>query len=54
MDALKYNKEDARIVHYKGGDLTEFNFHNLNGFSEGVATNKALKEMGNKLPFIIL
>lgn len=43
MDAFKYNKKDARIVHYEAGELREFDFHNLNGFSEGIATNKALK-----------
>ncbi len=53
MDAPKYNKEDAKYIHYKGKDLREFDFHNLNGFTEGIATYEALKQMGNKLPFII-
>jgi hypothetical protein len=43
MDAPKYNKEDAKYIHYKGKDLREFDFHNLNGFTEGIATYEALK-----------
>lgn len=53
MDAPKYNKKDAKTLYYAGGELREFDFHNLNGFVEGIATNYALKKMGNKLPFII-
>lgn len=52
-DAPKYNAPDAKTLYNPGEDLREFDFHNLNGFSEGIATNEALKKMGNKLPFII-
>jgi len=52
-DAPKYNGADAKIVYSAGEELREFDFHNLNGFAEGIATNEALKLMGNKLPFII-
>lgn len=52
-DAPKYNYADAKTVYIPNYELREFDFHNLNGFSEGIATNYALKKMGNKLPFII-
>lgn len=52
-DAPKYNEPDAKTFYSANGDLREFDFHNLNGFSEGIATNQALKKMGNQLPFII-
>ena len=34
-------------------EISEHNFHNMNGFLEGIATNQALKNMGNKMPLII-
>ncbi|KAL4492018.1 hypothetical protein ABPG72_008439 [Tetrahymena utriculariae] len=52
-DAPKYNSPDAKTVYFPNYNLREFDFHNLNGFSEGIATNYALKKMGYKLPFII-
>lgn len=53
QNATHYSKEDAQFISTKNIKIQEFDFHNLDGFTEGIATNKALLNMGQKMPFII-
>jgi len=53
MNATHYNKNDALLLYNPNFDITEFDFHNLNGFSEGMVTNLAQKLNGKALPFTI-
>lgn len=48
-----YNQKDAQYVNIDNFEITEYEFHNLYGFLEGVATNEYLQESGFELPFII-
>ncbi len=44
LDALHYSKDDAKFIASKE-PLLEYDFHNLNGFLEGVATHSALTKL---------
>lgn len=48
-----YSGEDAAFVPSPNKQLYQFDYHNLNGFSEGVATYNYLKSIGHKLTFIL-
>ena len=52
LDAYHYAKADAQYIKFSES-IREWDFHNLNGFLEGVATNKAQKRMGRKQPFTL-
>lgn len=52
-DASHYNEKDAEYVYIKDWDITEFEFHDLYAFLEGIATRKYLEETGHHLPFIV-
>lgn len=51
--ATHHNGNDAQYVNAPNFTITEYEFHNLYGFLEGVATNEYLQETGEALPFII-
>lgn len=53
LDAYHYAKQDAVFINTPEEIIYELDWHNINGFTETVATNNALKAMGHKLPFII-
>jgi alpha-glucosidase len=54
LDGFHYCGKDSPLIQCSTPrNLYEFDYHNLNGFGEGVATNNALKDMGHPLPFII-
>lgn len=54
LDGYHYSGEGATFIKTPDGSkIYELDYHNLNGFSETVATNNALKSMGHQLPFII-
>jgi len=54
LDAYHYAGEDAEIWRtVERPFIDEFYFHNLNGFSEGIATHKALKALKHKLTFVV-
>ena len=52
VDAYHYAKSDAQYIKHTES-IKEWDFHNLNGFLEGVATNKALKRMGHEQIFVL-
>ncbi|EGR31770.1 hypothetical protein IMG5_102700 [Ichthyophthirius multifiliis] len=53
LDAKQYNKQDAELIYIQNYNLTQYDMHNLNGFSESIATYKIVKKMGKKLTFIL-
>lgn len=53
MDAYFYNEEDASLFHYPERKIYHYDFHNLLGFSMGIATKRALNNLGHKLTFIL-
>ena len=53
LDAYFYNNPDSSLVYYENQTLYHFDFHNMLGFSEGIATNRAMDRMGFKLKFIL-
>lgn len=53
MTGKHYNEKDAVYISNNKTNLIEFEFHNMNGFLEGIGTYYALKNMGKGQPFII-
>jgi hypothetical protein len=47
LDAYHYAKLDAVFINTPEEIIYELDYHNINGFTETVATNKALKAMGH-------
>jgi len=41
------------IKNRKGDRMYEYDYHNLNGFTEGIATYNALKRLGHVQPFVL-
>ena len=54
MDAYFYNEEDANLFNYPERKIYHYDFHNLLGFSMGIATKKALTKLGHKLTYFHL
>ncbi len=53
LDALFYNQADSKFLYFPNNSIYHWDFHNLLGFTEGIATHEALDKMGFKLKFIL-
>lgn len=53
IDAYHYNEPDALYIYRPNKTVWEYDFHNLLGFSESIATYNAMDTMGYKLKFIL-
>ncbi|EAR88115.2 family 31 glycoside hydrolase (macronuclear) [Tetrahymena thermophila SB210] len=55
LDSKHYSGYDQGILYNSSNGYipTQYDFHNLNGFGEGIATYKAAQKLGKKLTFIL-